>query len=151
MPIEDFLVDFYSKNTDQEIDQVNLRGQIVEIEGLDANWDVVTQFTLLNGTDTTTSVILSTPLIRVYRMKLNANFKGLSNITLHNTGNTITYAQITPTNNQTLMAIYTVPRGYTAFMTVFRASVINSTNKTPKSTEIKLWAADRLKDRKSVV
>jgi len=127
----------------QKVDQATLRGANIEIQGLDANWDLIVQTIPLNATSTTTIETLTTPLIRIFRAKIQANVIGAEIISVHNAGNTIDYAQITPTNNQTLMAIYTVPRGYTAYMTKYYADVVESTGKEPKSTEFHLLVADR--------
>lgn len=127
----------------QLTDQITLRGETVNVQGLDSNWDLVTQDVLLDATNTTTLVALDTPLIRVFRLKLNSAISATFNIHVTNAGNTIDYAIITNGNNQTLMALFTVPNGYTALMTSLFFSNIDATNKTPTSVEIKMWAADR--------
>jgi len=78
-------------------------------------------------------------------MKVLENVVSDSDIVIHNAADNIDYAFIRAGNNQTLMALYTVPAGKTAYMTGFYANVVNATaaNKTPDGTEIKLWAADR--------
>lgn len=127
----------------QVVDQAAMRGQIVEIQGLDSNWDLLIQTVVLDGTNTSTPVIIDTPLRRVFRMKILANVVGNQNIELRNVGGDITYSIIQAGNNQTLMAIYCVPRNYTALMLVYFASVTITTVKEPTSTEISLWSADR--------
>jgi hypothetical protein len=127
----------------QLVDQSTLRGGTIEIQGLDANWALTVQTVDLDATLTTTAVALTTPLIRAFRMKVLENVVSVSAISLHNAGDTINYAQILNGHNQTLMALYTVPAGKTAFMTSLFFSNINATNKTPTSVEIKMWAADR--------
>lgn len=127
----------------QTADQAAMRGQNIEVQGLDSNWDLVVQTATLDASNTTTVVTLTTPLIRVFRAKVMANIVSTSPVRIHNAAETVDYAIITPENNQTLMAIYTVPNGYTAYITSYNASNINTATKTAKSTEIKLWTADR--------
>jgi len=54
----------------QTTDQVAMRSAVIEVQGLDASWDAVTQNATLDASDTTTVVTLTTPLIRVFRMKV---------------------------------------------------------------------------------
>ena len=93
----------------QTADQATLRGGTIEIQGLDANWDLVVQTATLDASDTTTVVTLTTPLIRCFRMRVLENVVTTSPIRVHNAGETVDYAIISVGNNQTLMAIYTVP------------------------------------------
>jgi len=127
----------------QTTDQVALRGANIEIQGLDSNWDFVTQISILDASDTTTVVTLTTALIRCFRMKVLADVIGDSDIRVHNAGETQDYAIITAGNNQTLMAIYTVPNGKTAYMTCYYAHHNPATNQNPTSNAIVLWASDR--------
>jgi len=126
----------------QTTDQVAMRGATIEVQGLDANWDLVVQDATLNASNTTTVVTLTTPLIRVFRMKVQAAVVGDSTIRVHNAGETQDYATITTGNNQTLMAIYTVPNGKTAYMTRWYATVNPATNLDPTSMAVRLWAKD---------
>jgi len=121
------------------------RGSTIEVQGLDANWDLVVQTQDLDGTDSTTEVALDTPLIRVFRMKVLEDAVMDQDIWAGDDDFVVADAKaiIEAGNNQTLMAIYTVPAGKTAYMTGYYASTTESTGKQPKSTEIRLWAADR--------
>jgi hypothetical protein len=125
----------------QTADQAALNGGTIEIQGLDANWDLVTQTATL-GTPSTTVVTLTTPLIRCFRMKVLENVVTTSPIRVHNAGETVDYAIIGVGNNQTQMAIYTVPAGKTAYMTNYYSAVNPATNKDPTSNTIRLWATD---------
>jgi hypothetical protein len=120
-----------------------MRGEDVEIQGLDTNWDLTVQTVTLDATNTTTAVALTTALRRVFRMKVMADIVTDQNISAHNSGDTQDYATILAGNNQTLMAIYTVPNGKTAYINNYYGTQINVTNKTPVSTIFRLWAADR--------
>jgi len=127
----------------QDADQALLRGENVELDGLDLNWDRVIQIATLDAADTTTPIVLATPLFRINTMQVQASLKAVSNIRLHNAGDTLTYSQITPENNQTLQTNYSVERGSTAYMTNVYGDVIESTGKEPKSVEFNLWVANR--------
>lgn len=88
----------------------------IEIQGLDTNWDLVTQTITLTGQ---TAVALSTSLIRIFRMK-NVGATDLAGtvfcfVNVATTGgvpNTPANirAAIDNGNNQTEMAIYAIPR-----------------------------------------
>lgn len=127
----------------QTTDQAAMRGETVEIQGLDANWEPVTQTKELDASDTTTVVTLDTPLIRCFLMKVLADVVCDSSIRVHNAGETQDYAIITAGNNQTLMAVYTVPSGYTAFMTSYYCDYVRDAVKDPDSTDFRVWVADR--------
>ena len=128
----------------QKVDQSAMRGETIEIQGLDASWDLVVQTKDLDASNTTTAVTLDTPLIRVFRLKVLADVVGDEDISVHNDANNVDYAIMTAGNNQTLMAIYTVPNGCTAYIVKGFASTTESTGKEPKSTEIRLWARDNV-------
>ena len=130
----------------QATDQVATdAGAAIEVEGLDANWLQVTQTALLDATNTTTEVELTTPLLRVFRMKVNANVVAAADIWCGATGMVAGTAKsiIQTGNNQTLMAIYAVPAGKTAYMTQYYADNVPSGSRQPDSVEFKLWMADR--------
>lgn len=127
----------------QELNQVSMLGGLIEVQGLDANWDLVTQTVTLDATSTRTAVTLTTPLIRVFRARVLMDVVIDSNIIITDSSDSNIYAVIDSGKNQTLMAIYTVPNGYTAYLTRFYSSVVEATGKEPKSTRFGLWAADR--------
>ncbi len=127
----------------QTADQATMQGKTIELQGLDSDWNVVIQTAVLNASNTTTVVTLDTPLIRVFRMKVLADVVSTSPIRCHNAGETVDYAIIDTGNNQTLMAIYTVPNGKTAYMTSYYCDTVEATGKEPKSTNFTLWVADR--------
>jgi len=126
----------------QTTDQVAMRGQTIEVQGLDADWLAVTQNAVLDATLTTTAVTLTTALIRVFRMRVLSSVVGDSAIRVHNAGETQDYAIISAGNNQTLMAIYTVPAATTAYMTCYYAHHNPATGQDPTSNPISLWATD---------
>jgi hypothetical protein len=86
-------------------------GVKVQVYGLDADCVEVNEEVTLNasGTATTTQTFL-----RVFRAFVSGATAPAGNITIANGGTT--YAQITAGENQTLMAVYTVPAGKTLYL-----------------------------------
>ena len=84
----------------------------IDIQGLDINGAFVQQLITLTGT---TPVPLTTPLWRIFRMLNNNNVDVVGNVQAIDVGDVVKYAQIQGDNNQTLMAIYTIPAGCTGF------------------------------------
>ena len=127
----------------QAVDQAAMRGATIEVQGLDTNWALVVQNVLLDATNTTTPVELGTALKRAFRMKVLANVVATQNIELRNVGGGTTYALIRAGFNQTLMSIYTIPAGKTAYMTQYYADNTPTTTRHPDAVKINLWMADR--------
>lgn len=86
-------------------------GVKVTIQGVDTNYAEVSEEVTLNasGTATTTQTYL-----RVYRAFVSSGTASAGNITI--TNSSTTYAYISSDDQQTLMALWTVPAGYTAYL-----------------------------------
>jgi len=86
-------------------------GVAITVQGLDSNYNEVSEEVTLasTGTATTTQTFL-----RVYRAFVSGSQAITANTTIANGGTT--YAQINTDENQTLMALWTVPAGYTAYL-----------------------------------
>jgi len=92
----------------------------ISIDGLDINGDAVNQIITLTGT---TRVALTTALWRVFRME-NEGSTSLSGTafcytgtgTVPSIGDAEVRALVDDGNNQTQMAMYTVPKGYVGFL-----------------------------------
>ena len=83
----------------------------IEIVGLDSNYDLATETITIGGSASTTS------FIRVFRARMiNANTGNTNVGTITITVSSTTVAQIQPTYGQTLMAVYTVPRFFQAYL-----------------------------------
>ena len=125
-------------------DSATTQGAVIEIQGLDVNWGLVTQTKALDGTNSTTEVELDTALRRVFRMKVLDAAVMDQDIWVGDDDFVVAAAKaiITAGNNQTLMAIYTVPAGFDAYMTCYYAHVNPGTNLDPTSNPIRLWAQD---------
>ena len=104
-------------------DDSNDNGGTVRVQGLDANWDI-TEETLTIGGDRGTQQFR-----RVYRMELltaNTGTVNVDTITATHTqadSTDTTVAYLAAGAGQTLMCVYTVPRGYRAYLTRVTATV----------------------------
>lgn len=84
----------------------------VLIQGLDANYNQISETVSLNGT---TDVVTTKSYLRILSMSVaSGNPTGI--ITLKDLTNTTTYAKILSGFGRTQMAIYTVPAGYTFYL-----------------------------------
>jgi hypothetical protein len=88
-------------------------GKTITIVGLDANYNAITEnVTLTNATGNPTTK----SFIRVYRAYMyNGSATNVGNIDVKIS--TTVIARITAGKGQTLMSVYTVPAGYTAYLT----------------------------------
>lgn len=125
-------------------DQVAARGETIEVQGLDTDWALTVQDLTLDASDTTTAVALTTALKRIFRMKVNANVVLDQDLAAHNVGDTQDYAIILAGNNQTLMSLYTIPAGKTAYVLKFYASQSRAAAKDPDAINIRSWARDNV-------
>lgn len=96
--------------------------QVVEIQGLDANWALVLQNATVDGRN---KVTLETPLIRVFRVKNLGTTDMAGQLYCYVNGDITDgvpdtaadiRAVINADDNQTEMAVYTVPAGKTGYL-----------------------------------
>lgn len=106
----------------QAADVTNNRSAVLDIQGLDVNWDLVDFPATLDGTDSSTEVTLGTALRRVFRVSAREDIE-TQNVHVGTSGKAATNALVLVGENQTQMAVYTVPNGKTAYMTKYYASV----------------------------
>jgi len=97
----------------------------VTINGLDANYNQISETLKLNGTTAVTTVKY---YFRINSMAVTAGAP-TGNITLKDTTDTTLYAEILAGNGRTLMGIYTVPAGYTFYLS--RIDINTSLNANP--------------------
>jgi hypothetical protein len=90
----------------------DLSGTTILIQGLDASYNMISETVALTGT---TVAVTTKSFLRINSMSVTAGIP-TGTITLKNTANSVTYAQINPTIGRTQMAIYTVPAGYTFYL-----------------------------------
>lgn len=114
--------------------------QDIRVQGLDINGDEVFQTVALTGQ---TVVVLPTPLWRVYRMENQGNADFAGTVYCH-TDPTPTNgvpagvairALIDNGNNQTLMALYTIPKGKVAFLQRGEAGMVYSSGSASQNVE----------------
>ncbi len=140
----------YNYSTTPIIDTVSSSdagdGQTIEIQGLDSVWNLTVQTVILNGQ---TQVTMSTPLIRVFRAKNlgttdNAGSIYIFEQTVDAGGDGIPddttkiRAIIQPGNNQTLMAVFSVPFSSQGFMTSFFASTSGAKKTASYNIELRV-------------
>lgn len=122
----------YNYSTTAAIDSISTSSAVgtqnMLLQGLDADYNLVTQAATLNGQN---RVALTIPLIRLFRMKNNDSTDNLGSVYAYEntplTGGvpidtSLVRCIVQPGNNQTLMAVYTIPAGYTGYMRDWYAS-----------------------------
>lgn len=88
----------------------NDNGVTVMVEGLDGDYNEVSQEVTLAGSGTATT---TQTFLRVFRAYVSGSQAPTGNLNI--TNGATTYARITLNQNQTLMSVWTVPAGYTAY------------------------------------
>lgn len=89
------------------------------LEGLDANYDEISETVTLTGTSAVTT---SNTFLRVFRMTYDATNVGTITARTVSASGTVV-AQIDAGYAQTLMAVYTVPAGFTAYLVALDATI----------------------------
>ena len=109
-------------STDADDTSAGTGARTVEIEGLNSSWAVITETVSMNGT---TNVTTTNSFLRVYRVRVvTAGSTGVNEgtITCTNTTSSNVIGQISLGSSgfgQSLMALYTVPAGKTAYLINF--------------------------------
>jgi len=104
--------------TSQDSTPANDNGVQVTLEGLDGNYDALSETVTLAGLGTATT---NNTFHRIHRAYIANGQAPGDDILIQYNGTT--YAQITYDYNQTLMAVYTVPAGYTAYLQNLRVGI----------------------------
>lgn len=102
-------------------DEGSTGAEKVEIQGLDANYNLQIEEVTMNGTSAVTT---TNTFIRVFRMRVTQAGTGeinAGNITASIGGSDV--ARILADKGQTLMAVYTVPKGKRAYLIKFQGSL----------------------------
>ncbi len=128
----------------QTTDQAAMQGETVRIVGLDNDFAEVTQDVVLDASNTTTPVVLGTALRRVQSMLLRSTVVADQPIRLHNSAEDKDYSVIAVPDGHSESAIYTVPAGFTAYITRYYASHLPTSGQTFTSCNIKLLCRDNI-------
>lgn len=96
-------------------------GVMVVVEGLDADYNIQVE-TVTLGDDSAGGTSTTKKFYRVHRAYVIGTQDPTDDITIEGQDDTV-YAQITFPYNQTLMAVYTVPQGYTAYLLSMHLSI----------------------------
>ena len=99
--------------------------QDIEVQGLAVDGTLTIQTITLTGT---TVAPLTTALWRVFRLKNVGTTDNAGVIHASDAGKAVSYAQIAIGNNQTLMALYTIPLGKKGYMLQTSVSMAGLTN-----------------------
>lgn len=97
----------------------------IEVQGLSSDGTLTVQTVTLTGI---TPVALTTPLWRVFRLKNVGVADLVGNASVENTANDTVFAKIIDGNNQTLMALYTIPKGETGYLVQGTATMAGTKN-----------------------
>lgn len=126
----------------QTADAADVRGENVIIKGVDINWNAVTQTAIIDGSNSTTPVVLSTALLRVNSMRMSADTVIATPVRLHNAAEDKDYATILAGEERATQAHYSVPLGFTAYMTGYWATRNNSVRDDADTVDIQLYGTD---------
>lgn len=113
----------------------NDNGVKILIQGLDADYNEVSQEITLAGSGTATT---TQTFIRVYRAYVSGSQEPTGNINITNGGTT--YARVSLGENQTLMSTWTVPAGYTAYLS--HLNIASGTTNNNQYITVKLIARE---------
>lgn len=95
----------------------------VLVSGLDASYNLQSETVVLNGT---TAVVTANTYLRINGLAITGTTNAVGTINIGNAGKTIQYAEITAGFGKSQMMIYTVPNGYTFYLT--RSNAYSSLN-----------------------
>ncbi len=124
-------------------------GVQVTVQGLDASYNEVSEAVTLAGSGTATT---TQTYLRVFRAFVSGSQEPTNNINVTNGGTT--YARISTGENQSLMTLWTVPAGYTAYLLQTDVTAFTEQNNKFATVAIKtreLNGVFRTKDKFSIV
>lgn len=131
---------FISGDTYRIVNPSSTGVAVVHVYGLGSDMTEQEEFIIMNGT---TNVPTVSTYWRIYRMHsdgaVDRNTSNVGNITATAQTDATVTAQITAGKGQTLMAVYTVPAGKTAFMRSMNASINKQGATVGAMADVELW------------
>ena len=103
----------------------------ITVQGVDGDYNFVSNIVTLNGTTTVTT---SGTYLRAYRAFVSDDNEPSGDVSIRHSGDLV--AKINSGENQTLMALYTVPAGHTAYL--YQLNVGSGTENANKYVTFKL-------------
>ena len=124
---------------DANDDDGDTGARTVTIEGLDANYDQISETVTLNGTGSVNTTT-HTDWLRVHRAYVaSAGSSEANEGTITMTVGATTVATIPPGVGQTQMAIYTIPNGYNGYLMNLSGAILKGTGGATNA-DIELWS-----------
>lgn len=109
----------------------------VLINGLDASYNQISETkTLTNGT---TGVTTANSYLRINSIQVTGTVNAVGTLNLGNAGKTVQYAEIISGNGKSQAMIYTVPNGYTFYLTRSNAYSNQSGNTINNFCAYRVW------------
>lgn len=137
-------LEIISDDVNDDGDPASTGALTVTVYGVDASYAAKSETVTLNGT---TAVALTGTWLRVNRAQVaTAGSSGANEgtLTIRIAGAGATKAVISPLNGQTLMAVWTVPAGYSAYMLNYYVSINTATPATAAAIDVKLLTRSNL-------
>jgi len=98
-------------------DDTGDESKTIFIQGLDADFNVQSETVTLDATNSTTGVASANTYVRLFRMYNSGNTDFVGNVGAHyGSASGTLVAQVLIGQGQTLMAVYTIPAGHTAYL-----------------------------------
>jgi len=109
----------------------------VLISGLDSSYNLLSEtLTLTNGT---TGVTTANSYLRINGIQVSGSVNAVGTLNLGNAGKTVQYAEITAGNGKSQAMIYTVPNGYTFYLTRSNAYSNQNGNTINNYCSYRVW------------
>jgi len=109
----------------------------VLINGLDSSYNLLSEtLTLTNGT---TGVTTANSYLRINGIQVSGSVNAVGTLNLGNAGKTVQYAEITAGNGKSQAMIYTVPNGYTFYLTRSNAYSNQNGNTINNYCSYRVW------------
>lgn len=128
-------IDVVSSSTSDDFGSTG--AQLIQIYGLNENYEIQEEQITMDGTTTVTTASLWREVNRVSVILAGSNRKNVGNITVTNTTSGQTMAVVQSELGITQDSHYMVPAGYTGFLCSMEASVYRSTGSGSREAEIK--------------